>query len=85
MELHVQLQYNGVPFPLPSWFVNGYSAKLDKPSMLEPYIRSTAIENQQVSLDELKQRQLYPPTGRPSFSASMIRFTLHLRHISPSI
>ena len=61
MELHIQLQYNGVPFPLPSWFVNGYSAKLDKPSMLEPYIRSTAIENQQVSLDGLKQRQLYSP------------------------
>ena len=47
-----------------------------------PYIRSTAIENQQVLLDELKQRELYKPTGRPPFSASMIRFALHLRHTS---
>ena len=83
--MHVQLQYNGIPLPLPSWFVNGHNAKLDKLSMLEnfpPYIRSTAIENQQVLLDELKQRELYKPTGRPPFSASMIRFALHLRHTS---
>ena len=46
------------------------------------YIRSAAIENQQVLLDELKQKQLYKPTGRPPFSASMIRFALHLRHAS---
>ena len=60
-DLHFQLQYNGIPFPLMSWFVNGHSAKLDKLSMLEnfpPYIRSTAIENQQVLLDELKQGEL---------------------------
>ena len=85
-DLHVQLQYNGIPLPLPSWFVNGHNAKLDKLSMLEnfpPYIRSTAIENQQVLLDELKQRELYKPTGRPPISASMIRFALHLRHTSP--
>ena len=81
--MHVQLQYNGIPLPLPSWFVNGHNAKLDKLSMLEnfpPYIRSTAIENQQVLLDELKQRELYKPTGRPPFSVSMIR--LDLRHAS---
>ena len=45
-ELHVQSQYNGIPLPLPSWFVNGHNAKSDKLSMLEnfpPYIRSTAI------------------------------------------
>ena len=87
-ELHVQLQYNGIPLLLPSWFINGHSAKLDMLSMLEnfpPYTRSTAIENQQVLPDELKQRQLYKPTGRPPFSASMIRFSLHLRHISPHI
>ena len=47
-----------------------------------PYIRSTAIENQQVLLDKLKLRELYKPTGRPPFSVSMIRFTLHLRHTS---
>ena len=84
--MHVQLQYNGIPLPLSSWFLNGHSAKLDKLSMLEnfpPYIRSTAIENQQVLLDVVKQRQLYKPTAdRPPFSALMIRFALHLRHTS---
>ena len=57
-DLHFQLQYNGIPLPLPPWFVNGPNAKLDKVSMLKnfpPYIRSTAIKNQQVLLDELKQ------------------------------
>ena len=66
-------------------FVNGHSAKLDKLSRLENFphcIRSAAIENQQVLLGELKQKQLYKPTGRPPFSASMIRFALHLRHAS---
>ena len=56
-NLHVQLQYNGIPLPLPSWFVNCHNGKLDKLSILEnfpPYIRSTTIENQQVLLDELK-------------------------------
>ena len=49
---------------------------------IPPYFRSTAIENQQVLLDELNQRELYKPTGRPPFSASMICFALHLRHTS---
>ena len=42
--LHVQLQYDGIPLPLPSWSVNGHDAKVDKLNMLEnfpPYIRST--------------------------------------------
>ena len=84
--LHVQLQYDGIPLPLPSWFVNSHSAMLDKLSMLKsfpPCIRSAAIENQQSLLDELKQREVYRPTGRPPSSASMIRFALHLRHTSP--
>ena len=34
-DLHVQLQYNGIPLPLPLWFVNGHNAKLDKLSMLD--------------------------------------------------
>lgn len=60
-NFHVQLQYNGIPLLLLSWFVNGHSVKLDKLSVLEtfpPYVRSTAIENQQVLFDELKQREL---------------------------
>ena len=34
-DLHVQLQYNGIPVPLPQWFVQGYNARLKKVSMLE--------------------------------------------------
>ena len=82
-KLHVQFQYNGIPILLPSWFVNGHSLKLDKLSVIEnfpSYIGSIPIKNQQVLLDELKQRQLCKPTGRPSFSVSVIRFALHLRH-----
>ena len=48
MDLHIQLQYNGIPLPLPSWFVNGHNAKFNKLNMLESlpyYIRSTALEN----------------------------------------
>ena len=84
-DLHVQLQYNGIPLPLPPWFVNGLNAKLTKFSMLEnfpAYIRSTAIENEQTLLNELKERMLYKPKGRPLYSAAMIRFALHLRYTS---
>ena len=67
-DLYVQLEYNGKPLTLLPWFANGHSANLDKLSMLQdspPYIRSAATENQQMLLDELKQRKLYKPTGRP--------------------
>ena len=52
-DLHVQLQYNGITFPLLSWFVNGHNAKFDKLSILEifqPNIRSTSIENKKFCL-----------------------------------
>lgn len=84
-DLHVQLQYNGVPRPLPQWFVKGHNAKLVKLSMLEnfpTYIKLTATENQQTLLQELRQRELYKPKGRPPFSTTMIRYALHLRYTS---
>lgn len=69
-DLHVQLQYNGIPLPLPPWFVHGFNAKLTNFSMLEnfpAYIQSTAIENEQTLLNELKERMLYKPKGRPPY------------------
>jgi len=84
-QLNVQLQYNGVPLPLPPWFVKGRNARLDKRSMLEnfpPFMRSAALENENILLDELKQRTIYKPKGRPPFSAALIRFSLHLRYTS---
>ena len=36
--LHVQLQYNGMPLPLPQWFVQGHmQATLKKVSYLENF------------------------------------------------
>ena len=84
-DLNVQLQYKGTPLPLPSWFVKGHNAKLDKISMLEnfpAYIRNTALTNHNTILDEIKNRELYKPQGRPPYSAEMIRYTLLLRYTS---
>ena len=84
-DLHVQLRYNGDPVPLPPWFVKGRSAKLTRPSMLEnlpPYIRSVAEDSPFTILEELKARKNYKPKGQPPYSASLIRFALHLRYTS---
>ena len=29
-DLHVQLQYNSMPLPLPLWFVQGHNGTLEK-------------------------------------------------------
>ena len=29
-DLHVQLQYNSMPLPLPLWFAQGHNATLEK-------------------------------------------------------
>lgn len=84
-ELHVQLQYNGMPLPLPRWFVHGHNARLTKLSMLEnlpAYIKNTAIDNHNSILEELKERSFYHPLGRPPFSAELLRYALHLRYTS---
>ena len=56
-DLHVWLQYNGMPLPLPQWFVQGHNATLKKVSYLEnfpAYIRNTATDNCNELLNELK-------------------------------
>ena len=71
-ELHVQLQSNGIPLPLPQWFVQGHNAKLKKISMLvnfPPHIKNTAVENQNSILEELNERQFYRPKELPPYSA----------------
>lgn len=42
------------------------------------FIISIAAKNQQTMREELRQSRLYRPKSRPPFSASMIRYTLHL-------
>ena len=86
-DLHVQLQYEGTPLPLPQWFTHGHNAKLTKYSMLEnfpPYIQGVISEkaDQYTLLDELCKRKLFKPKGQPPYSPQMIRYALLLRYTS---
>ena len=84
-DLHVQQRYNGIPVPLPKWFMQGHNAPLKKVSMPEnvrAYIRNVAIDNYNEISDELNKRQFLKSRGIPSYSAEMIRYGLHLRHTS---
>ena len=75
LDLHVQLQYNGIPIPLPQWFVQGHNARLKKVSMLEnlpAHIRNVAFDNYNELLDELNKRQSLKPKGRPPCSVEII-------------
>ena len=59
-DLHVQLQYNGMP--LPQWSVQGHNVTLKKVTYLEnfpAYIRNTATDNYNELLNELNQRNFY--------------------------
>ena len=81
-DLHVQLQCNGMPLPLPQWFVQGHKATLKKVSCLEnfpAYIRNTVTGNCNELLNKLNQKKIFNPLGRPPYSASMIQYALHLR------
>ena len=47
-DLHVQLKYNGIPVPLPQWFVQGQQTRMVNVSILEnfsSYIGNFAVEN----------------------------------------
>ena len=84
-DLNVKLQHNGIPLPLPEWFINGHNAKLTRVSMLEnfpSYIKNMVSENSNSILKELEQKQHFKPKGRPSFSAEIIRYSLLLRYTS---
>ena len=80
LNLHVMLQCNGNPLPLPQWLTYGNNAKLTKFSMLE--IFPTYIKNEEDPysiLKDLRKRQHYKPKGRPPFSADLISYALLLR------
>ena len=84
-QLHVQLQYNGNPIPLPPWFTQGRDASVNRISMLQnfsSYIRNVVSSNSHSLLDQMKERMYYKPKGRPPYSAEMIRYVLHLRYTS---
>ena len=52
-DLHVQLQYNGMPLLLPQWFIQCHNATLNKVSYLvnfPTYIRNTSTDNSWMKL-----------------------------------
>ena len=86
-QLHVQLQYNGNPVPLPPWFVEERNAKLTHISMLEnfpSYMRNVASADNGdfCILEELEKRKHYKAKGRPPYSTAIIRYALLLRYTS---
>lgn len=86
-DLHVKLQINGNPTPLPKWFIEGHNAKLTKISMLEnfpSYLTNTAEQHPPTILDELQKRQMYNnPNGQLPYSPEVLRYALLLRYTSP--
>ena len=87
-DLRVQLQYNGSTVPLPIWFTHGRNGLLSRFSQLNEFpnhirlIAEAADCNSQSLLEEMKNRMYLKPKARPSYSAAMIRFALHLRYTS---
>ena len=84
-QLHVQLQFNGNPVPLPKFFTIGSNAKLTSAGALTnfpAYMRNLTEEERYPFLEELNLRKNYEPKGRPPYSAAMIRYALLLRHTS---
>ena len=84
-NLHVQLQCNGNPIPLPQRFIHGNNAKLTKFSILEnfpTYIKNLVEEDPYSILNKLQKRQHYKPKGRLPLSEDLIRYALLLHYTS---
>lgn len=82
-ELHVKLQSDGLPVPLPKWFTKGNNAKLKRFSMLSnfpAYLANHSDAHPADILDELRCRRNYT---RAPFSPTLIRYSLLLRYSSP--
>ena len=86
-NMHVQLQFNGDPVPLPTWFIDHShgNAKLTRISMIAniiTHMQNVTSDTEYSLLDELKERKNFKPKGRPPYSTGMLRFALHLRYTS---
>ena len=86
-DLHVQLQYNGEPVPLPLSFINNRhcNAKFTRVSMLEnllPYMKNLTEATQFTLLEELNNRKKSKANSQPPYSVAMLRFGLHFRYSS---
>jgi len=84
-SMHIQMQYNGNPVPLPAFFVTGTDAKLKSFSSLTnlfTYISSFSETCKHSFIDELNERRNKKPKGRGPYSAELIRYALLLRYTS---
>ena len=73
-NLHFHLQYNGIPVPLPQWFVQGHNARMKNVSMLDKlpaHIRNVAFDNCNKLLNKLNKRQFLKPKERLPNSVEM--------------
>ena len=86
-SLHVQLQFNGHPVPLPTWFTKGRNATLMRFSQLNNFPNAIRVVSEETEcsrslLNEMLDISNYQVKGRPPYSSAMIRFALHLRYTS---
>ena len=84
-ELHVKLQLNGNPVPLPEFFRKGSDCRLTCATVLDEivnYLTNLSENDKFPFLDELNLRHNYSPKGRPPFSAGLMRYALLLYHTS---
>ena len=86
-SLHVQLQFNGHPVPLPAWFTKGRNATLTRFSQLNNFPNAIRVVSEETEcsrslLNEMLDISNYQAKGRPPYSSAMIRFALHLRYTS---
>ena len=78
-------EYNGFPVTLPTWFVQGRDAKLNRISILQHipiFIRNIAAEKENSILEEMKSRLYYKAQARKNYSSTMISYALLLRYTS---
>ena len=86
-SLHVQLQFNGHPVPLPAWFTKGRNATLTRFSQLNNFPNAIRVVSEETEcsrslLNEMLDISNYQAKGRPPYSSAMIRFALYLRYTS---
>ena len=86
-QMHVKLFFRGLTVPLPEWFRkrNNIDCKLSSEGMLDnfpSYIQNRISPGLTTIIDELRELQYYKPTGRPKYSAAILRYALYLRYTS---
>ena len=84
-KLHVKLQCNGSPVPLPEFFRKGNNCRLTSLSAFQElitYLKNLCEAEPFPFIEELNARKFYKPQGRPPFSSGLIRYSLLLRHTS---